>query len=420
MIVTLQTERVRTLEQVRAFVEGSEAVDFAGGDREGVYDLVRRTLVKLRYHRLGRPDKGLVRRYLGKVTGLSRAQLTRLIGRHRRTGRIEDRRGGPPAKPFARRYTRLDIRLLARVDAQLGQMSGMATRAVLRRQWEVFGDARFERLSTLSNGHLYNLRKSRTYRDVRRIVQRTRPVSVGIGVRRRPDPGGEPGHLRVDTVHQGDLDGVKGVYHINAVDEIAQYQQVGTVAAICEAFMIPVLEAMIEAFPFKINGFHADNGSEYINHKVAALLRKLHIEEFTKSRPRRHNDNALVESKNASVVRRYLGYDHIPRHHAALVNGFLRDVLAPFLNYHRPCHFPVETKDAKGKKRKTYPFDQVTTPYLKLKSLDGAARYLRPGVTFEQIDRQAAALDDLAAASAVNEALAGLFAEIRRRDATVA
>ena len=201
--MTLQTERVRTLEQVRAFVEGSEPVDFAGAGREGIYALVRRTLVRLDYHRLGKPDKGLVRRYLAKVTGLSRAQLTRLIGRHRRTGRIEARRGGPPAKPFERRYTRLDIRLLARLDAELGQMSGPATRAVLRRQWEVFGDARFERLARLSNGHLYNLRKSRTYRNVRRVVDRTRPTSVAIGVRRRPDPGGAPGHLRVDTVHQG-------------------------------------------------------------------------------------------------------------------------------------------------------------------------------------------------------------------------
>ncbi len=103
MIVTLQTQRVQTLEQVRAFVEGSEAVDFVGGDRAGVYALVRRTLVKLDYHRLGKADKGLVKRYLAKVTGLSRAQLTRLIGQHRRTGRIEDRRGGSPRRPFERR-----------------------------------------------------------------------------------------------------------------------------------------------------------------------------------------------------------------------------------------------------------------------------------------------------------------------------
>jgi len=416
MIVTLQTQRVQTLEQVRAFVEGSEAVDFAGSDRAGVYTLVRRTLVKLDYHRLGKADKGLVKRYLEKVTGLSRAQLTRLIGQHRRSGRIEDRRGGAPTRPFERRYTPADIRLLAQVDAELGQMSGAATRAVLRRQWRVFGDARFERLAGLSNGHLYNLRRSRTYRNVRRVWDRTRPVAVAIGVRRRPEPRGRPGFLRVDTVHQGDLDGVKGVYHINVVDEVTQWQHVGTVAAISERFLIPVLEAMIEAFPFRIEGFHADNGSEYVNHTVAKLLNKLHIGQFTKSRARRSNDNALVESKNASVVRKWLGYAHIPARFACAVNAFNRDWLSPFLNYHRPCLFPTEEIDKKGRVRKRYRDADVMTPYEKLKSLTDAERYLVPGTAFEALDRDAEAVSDLAAAAVLNRARRDLFLMIGREN----
>ena len=420
MIVTLQTQRVRSLEQVRAFLEGSEAVDFVEGDRAGIYDLVRRTLVKLRYHRLGKADKGLVRRYLGKVTGLSRAQLTRLIAQHRRTGRVEDRRGGPPAKPFLRRYTRADVRLLAEVDEALGQMSGAATRKVLRRQYHEFGDARFERLAGLSNGHLYNLRKSRTYRNLRRVWRRTRPTAVRIGVRRRPTPRGRPGYLRVDTVHQGDLDGVKGVYHINAVDEVTQYQHVGTVQAISEAFLIPVLQALIEAFPFQIKGFHADNGSEYINRRVAELLNKLHVGQFTKSRARHTNDNALVESKNASVIRKWLGYSHIPAHLAEPVNAFNREWLSPFLNYHRPCQFPTEVVDEKGRVRKRYRDEDVMTPYEKLKSLHGAGQYLAPGVTFEALDAVAYAMSDLQAAKALNRARADLFAFIDEHDSAAA
>ena len=167
-----------------------------------------------------------------------------------------------------------DIRLLAKVDELLNQMSGLGTRAVLRREFAVYGNARFERLAGLSNGHLYNLRKSRTYRTVRRAWDHTRPSRVMIGERRRPNPRGQPGFVRVDTVHQGDLDGVKGVYHINVVDEVTQYEYVGTVAVISEAFLLPVLSALIKSFPFKINGFHADNGSEYINHRVAELLNK--------------------------------------------------------------------------------------------------------------------------------------------------
>ena len=84
--------------------------------------------------------------YLAKMTGLSRTQLTRLMARHRHTGRIRDRRGDVPSRPFVRRYTTADVRLLAKVDTALGQPCGPATRAVLRRQYEVFGDERFARL----------------------------------------------------------------------------------------------------------------------------------------------------------------------------------------------------------------------------------------------------------------------------------
>ena len=125
----------------------------------------------------------------------------------------------------------------------------------------------------------------------------------------------------MDTVHQGDLDGAKGVYHINTVDEITQYEHVGTVQAISERFLVPVLEALIDAYPFEIVGFHADSGSEYINHQVAALLNKLHIGQFTKSRARQCNDNALVEGKNGAVIRHYLGSTKIRGVKVAVIDG---------------------------------------------------------------------------------------------------
>ena len=268
MILVLQTERLRTLDEVRAVIDGNQRVDFQIADRESAYDFIRRTLVRFHYLGLSKPDRGVIRRYLAKMTGLSRAQLTRLIRQYRDAGRIVDRRGKAPAKPFRRRYTPADIRRLAEVDATLGVMSGPATRAVMRREFEVFGDPRFERLARLSNGHLYNLRKSNTYRLKHTTFTRTRPVPIAIGERRKPEPQGQPGFLRVDTVHQGDRDGAKGVYHINTVDEVTQYEHIGSVEAISEGFLIPVLEALITAYPFVIQGFHADNGSEYINHQV--------------------------------------------------------------------------------------------------------------------------------------------------------
>ena len=172
-------------------------------------------------------------------------------------------------------------------------------------------------MAGLSNSHLYRLRHSTTYRRRRNPTTKTKPTQVSIGERRKPHPQGRAGYVRVDSVHQGDLDGHKGLYEANLVDEVTQYEFVAAVEAISGRFLVPALEALIESFPFEVKGFHADNGSEYVNHRVAPLLRKLQVEEFTKSRPRRSNDNALVESKNASVVRRHLGHAHIARRHAA-------------------------------------------------------------------------------------------------------
>ena len=251
----------------------------------------------------------------------------------------------------------------------------------MRRQYAVFGDVRFERLAGLSNGHLYNLRRSATYRRQRTVVAKTQATHSTIGHRRKPQPGGQPGYVRVDTVHQGDQDGAKGVYHVNMVDDVTQFQFVGNVQAISERFLLPVLEGLIKAFPFVIQGIHADNGSESIHHCVAALLNKLRIGAFTKSRPRHCNDNALAESKNASVVRKHLGHGHIPRRLAPVVNEFTQHVLSPFLNTHRPCLFPTHILDAKGRVTKRYRDSDVMTPYDKLKSLDNAERFLNPGVS---------------------------------------
>ena len=412
MIVTLQTERIRTMEQVAAFVEANEPVDFQPADRDGAYAFVARTLSRLGYRTLDKPSKALVKRYLAKTTGYSRAQLTRLIRQHRETAKVVDRRDGNQGRPFARVYTPADVRLLAQVDEDLGQMSGLATRVVLYREYHVFRDVRFERLAGISASHIYNLRGSRTYRARRTTVEGTKATTVSVGERRAPQPDGLPGFLRVDTVHQGDRDGAKGVYLINLVDEVTQYEFVGAVAAISERFLVPVLDGLLGLFPFAVVGFHADNGSEYVNHTVAALLNKLHVRDFTKSRPRRSTDNALVEGKNANVVRRFLGHDHIPQRFAPLVDAFAQEHLSPYLNYHRPCLFATEREGANGRIRRVYRAADVQTPYDKLRSLPGADACLKPGISFAELDAQARAVSDLQAARALNGERARLFQTI--------
>lgn len=197
------------------------------------------------------------------------------------------------------------------------------------------------------------------------------------------------------------------------MDEVTQCQCVCAVEKISEAYLLPVLGEMMTAFPYVIRGFHSDNGSEYINYQVAKLLEKLLIEQ-TKSRSRQTNDNALAESKNASTVRKHLGYSHIPQRLAGAVNAFTAGVLSPYLNFHRPCHFPTEFTDKKGKIRKRYRYADMMTPYEKLKSLPEASTYLKPGVTFKQLDEIASECSDNEAAKRLNEAKAKLFQLINK------
>jgi hypothetical protein len=235
---------------------------------------------------------------------------------------------------------------------------------------------------------------------------------VQIGERRKPNPEGKPGFIRIDTVHQGDQDKQKGVYHINAVDEVTQFEVVFSVEKISETCLIPALEVLLKTFPFTIINFHSDNGSEYINKFVVKLLKKLHVELQTKSRSRHSNDNALVESKNGAIVRKQLGYVHIPQKWAPLINEFNRLHLVPYINFHRPCYFADIKIDEKGKEKKIYPYSCMMTPYDKLKSLPNALSYLKPGITFDELDKEAVMMTDLEAATALKKAREILFKTI--------
>ena len=399
-----------SLEEIQAFLEASGEVGFKGRNREEVYEWINKALRGQRYQELKRSGRGWVRRYVEKMTGLSRAQETRLITLYL-SGK-EVRAETYKRRCFARRYTREDVGLLAAVDEAHDCLSGPATQKLLYRACHEFGESKFSRLAEISVAHLYRLRASAQYRQRRISYQPTRPTAVSIGERRRPEPNGRPGYLRVDTVHQGDLEGNKGVYHINAVDEVTQWEVVGAAAQISEAYLLPVLIAMLGQFPFRILGFHSDNGSEFINHRVAELLNKLLIEQ-TKSRPRHSNDNGLAETKNGAVVRKHMGYTHIAAPHAAAIETFYEEHFNEYLNYHRPCGVPERVISAKGKEQRIYRW--YATPWEILRQLPDLARHLNEGMTIEILDRKARGKTDMAAAEEMQKAKQELFAGFRQR-----
>jgi transposase InsO family protein len=401
----VQDGKPLSLEQVRQFLQASEQVRFQGKGCREVYAWVARTLRQHHYSRQGRAAKGLLRQYLAKMTGRSRAQITRLIRQYQQGGELE------PARyrrhRFARKYTPADVELLAAVDEAHETLSGPATRRILEREYQQYQKREYERLAGISVAHIYRLRRCRGYRQRRLHFTKTRPTAVSIGERRRPNPQGQPGYLRVDTVHQGDRDGVKGVYHINAVDEVTQWQVIGATAAISEAWLEPLLKAMLEQFPFRIRGFHTDNGSEFLNSTVEKLLNKLLIEQ-TKSRPRHSNDNGLVESKNGAVIRKHMGHTHIAAPHAARIQRFYQQHFNLYLNFHRPCGQPELETDAKGKQKRVY--RRYQTPWETFQKLSQAAHYLKPGQTLKALQRIANAESDTAAARRMQQAKQKLFA----------
>jgi transposase InsO family protein len=409
MVIDMDEAKLQTVAQVQAFLAGTHDLALSVPKAEH-YGFIERVLKRFGYAPLSRCDKGVVLRYLERMTGLSRQQVTRLVRRYRKSGKVVKKRI-PPKSGFSRRFDVADVSLLAEMDTLHGTLSGPATKKLMERALLIFGDARFERLAGISVSHLYNLRSGKQYQSKRRHWTKTRPTGIPIGQRRAPQPNGAPGYIRIDSVHQGDQDGVKGVYHINAVDCVTQFQLVATCEKISEAYLLPVIRQLLDEFPFAILGFHAHNGSEYINYQVARMLEKLRI-EFTKSRPRHSNDNALAESKNGAVVRKQLGYAHIPQQFVGKVNAFCADFLNPYVNFHRPCFFPETVTDTKGKERKRYRYEEMMTPYEKLKSLPEAKQYLKPGMTFKHLDVIASMMSDNEAADALNKARLRLFKAI--------
>ncbi len=295
MVINMNETKLRTLAQRQGFLDATPEVSFSGAAGDGDaqrYAHISRVLRRFDYPQRGKRERGVVLAYLRRTSGYSRPQITRLVARwiDNRLARVPlAKRYGAPAAPFARKYTASDIELLVEMDRANEDVCGPAIVHLLKRAHGVYDDLRYERLAGLSVSHLYNLRKSAGYQAQRTSFTKTRPVCNPIGVRKAPRPHGRAGWVRIDSVHQGDLNGVKGVYHLTCVDASSQWQVEACVEGISEAFLLPTLEMMMAQFPFEIMGFHSDNGSEYINHKVARMLETLRIEQ-TKSRSRHSNE----------------------------------------------------------------------------------------------------------------------------------
>lgn len=404
-----------SINQIEEFLNTNKQCGFKFEIKSAVnkYEFVSKTLWDVRYRTLSKGEKHTVLKYLKCFTGYSKGHLKKLADKWRKGTLVfnPNRR----RNKFSRKYFTKDIGLLIKTDVAHGCLSAKATKRILEREYNVFKNAAFANIANISTGHIYNIRNTnRQYNssDAMYFIG-TKKSQTDIGIRHKPRPDGKPGYLRIDTVHQGDLCGNKGVYHINIVDEVTQFELIATVERISEHYLKPVVEMLLELFPFTIIEFHSDNGSEYINKWVAELLNKIHI-RLTKSRSRHSNDNALVESKNGSIIRKMFGRNYIDKKWANEIYEFDKKYFNIYLNYHRPCAFATDKQDAKGKIRKVY--DQWLTPYEKFKSLLNAEQYLKVEFSFEKLDKIAYEKSDNQFAEEMNKEKKKLFRKIAKDD----
>ena len=377
MKTIMDDSRLTNISQLRGFLESSKqlVINISGIDKR--YEFIDNTVDRFDYKHLNRKDKRTVLSYIKKITGYKKAQIMRLVKRAI-AGRLKSKvykRVNPNLT-----YRPYDIKLLETTDELHLRLSSLATREILRREYRLFGKPEFENISHISSSHINNLRQTNLYRSA--YVNGTKARNINIGKTQVPQNNSIPGSIRVDTVHQRD------VFHINAVDEITQWEAIVSVPQITEEYLAPALKLLLSQFPFVVFNFHSDKGIEFINKVVADILNKLLIEQ-TKSRSRHCNDNALVESKNASVVRKNMGWQHITKALDIVesINNYYQNYLNIYLNFHRPCLFVTEiVKDNKGREKKIY--GQASTPYEKLKEVSRlkSRNFLKPENSIEKLD----------------------------------
>jgi len=400
-----------SISQMEEFLKSNDFIKMEITSTKDKYTFIKEVLNKIRYRKIKKKEKIIVTRYLRFLTKYSKTHLKHLINKWDGGKLFFIKKRERPKFPV--RYFSEDIGRLIDTDVAHGCLNGKSTKEIMRREFEVFGNKKYEKISKISISHLYNIRNDNLqYESSEALFFKSTPTTkVDIGIRRKPQPDGKPGYLRIDSVHQGDLDKVKGVYHINIIDEVTQYEMIATVRGISEFFLKPVIEELLCLFPFRIYEFHSDNGSEYINKEVAKLLTKMVIEQ-SKSRARKTNDNALVEGKNGSIIRKLFGRNFIDQKFASLINEFDKKFVNIYLNYHRPCQFATDQIDKRGKIKKKY--ELVATPYEKLKSLKNANQHLKKGITFEELDKIAYAESDNDFGKKMMEAKKKLFEKISK------
>lgn len=321
--------------------------------------------VRERYRRARKKGKGVLLGEFVKVTGYSRKSAIRLLRRNKAPG--AERRGRP--KRYSAKATAMLVVLWEAANRICSQRLHPFIPELLR-VLEQHGEMRVEpeiaaQLQQMSPATIDRRLRPYRQRGKRRSLSTTKPGSLLKGsiplrtfgeVERK-----QPGTMQVDLLaHCGESTEGFYLFTLSAVDEATGWGEWVVVWGKGQERVGAAIHRVHKRLPFPLQGLHTDNGGEFINQPLYTYCQGEKI-RFTRCRPYKKNDNALVEEKNGSVVRRLVGYERYSSKQAYEKLNEVYDLLRLYCNFFQPVLKLIAKSRQGSKVHKEY--DTAQTPY---------------------------------------------------------
>jgi len=324
--------------------------------------------LRKRYARANKKERGQILDEFVQTTGYHRKHAIAVLrGKRNRTP-------GQIRRPRSSQYTAEDARALERLSELFDGINAKLLRVAMNNELEqlyISGFLRvsracYQRLKRISPATIDRLR-TRYGRGLPPRVKRgrTKPGTLlksQIPIRTWADWNeDQPGFTEMDLVsHDGGLEQGDHAWTLTFTDIKTTWTECAAVRNKAQQYVFEALKRVRARLPFPLLGLDSDNGSEFINDELLRYTQQEHL-TFTRSRPGRKNDNAHVEQKNWSVVRRFVGdWRYETPHHLRLLNQ-LYEVLHAYINFFLP------TQKLKDKVRTgtqvTRRYEAPATPY---------------------------------------------------------
>jgi hypothetical protein len=327
--------------------------------------------VRKEYGRAGERDRSRLLDEAEKRTGYNRKYLIRVLNREAGPELVKHRRRKRRAE-----YGAAVITALVELWDIFEQPCGQRLAAVLRDQVERLrgwgelrcSDVVAEQLKTISGSTIDRLlRREKRVRMLRRNrnpnVQRLIYQKVPVKVAAEWDTS-EIGNLQVDFVaHCGRSTGGDYIYTISVVDIATNWWEGQAIAVRSQHATKEGLSQMRPRFPFRIRELHPDNDSALVNDLLLDWCREQRI-QLSRSRPYQKNDNAWIEQKNWTHVRKVVGYRRFTSSSELRLLNEIYAVLRLYKNFFLPTIKLASKTRVNGRIKRTY--DEPRTPYQRL------------------------------------------------------